>query len=117
MTHYLPAILQSAPINGFIDVSVDDGNPLILCFGNDEKADIHTGLQLGLDPVLIQWHNGLKYLKGKNTGLFSRGIINEMVSFGNSNNPKILISSEEGGNQIISTIKNNFSHINFFQHE
>jgi len=117
VTHNLPAILQSAPINGFIDVRVGDGNPLILCFGNDEKADIHTGLQLGLDPVLVQWHNGLKYLEGKNTGLFSRGIINEMVSFGNSNNPKILISSEEGGNQMISTTKNNFSHINFFQHE
>jgi hypothetical protein len=117
VTHYLPAILQSAPINGFIDVRVNAGNPLILCFGNDEKADIHTGLQLGLDPVLVQWHNGLKYLEGKNTGLFSRGIINEMVSFGNSNNPKILISSEEGGNQMISTTKNNFSHINFFQHE
>jgi hypothetical protein len=117
VTHYLPAILQSAPINGFIDVSVDDVNPLILCFGNDEKVDIHTGLQLGLDPVLIQWHNGLKYLKGKNIGLFSRGIINEMVSFGNSKNPKILMSKEEKGNQIVSTIKNNFSHINFFQHE
>jgi hypothetical protein len=115
--HYLPAILQSAPLNGFIDVSVDDGNPLILCFGNDEKADIHTGLQLGLDPVLLQWHNGLKYLDGKNIGMFSRGIINEMVSFGNSNSPKILISKEEGGIQMISTIKNNFSHINFFQHE
>jgi hypothetical protein len=115
--HYLPTILQSAPLNGFIDVSVDDGNPLILCFGNDEKADIHTGLQLGLDPVLLQWHNGLKYLDGKNIGMFSRGIINEMVSFGNSNSPKILISKEEGGIQMISTIKNNFSHINFFQHE
>jgi hypothetical protein len=113
----LPAILQSAPLNGFIDVSVDDGNPLILCFGNDEKADIHTGLQLGLDPVLLQWHNGLKYLDGKNIGMFSRGIINEMVSFGNSNSPKILISKEEAGIQMISTIKNNFSHINFFQHE
>jgi hypothetical protein len=40
-----------------------------------------------------------------------------MVSFGNSNSPKILISKEEGGIQMISTIKNNFSHINFFQHE
>jgi hypothetical protein len=117
VTHYLPAILQSAPINGFIDVSVDDVHPLILCFGNDEKADMHTGLQLGLDPVLIHWHNGLKYLDGKNTGLFSRGIINEVVSFGNSKNPKILMSKEEEGNQIVSTIKNNFSHINFFQHE
>ena len=117
VSHYLPAILQSAPLNGFIEVRVDDVNPLILCFGNDEKADIHTGLQLGLDPVLLQWHNGLKYLEGKNIGLFSRGIINEMVSFGNSNSPKILISKEEDGNQTISTIKNNFSHINFFQHE
>jgi hypothetical protein len=112
--HYLPAILQSAPLNGFIDIREDDGIPLILCFGNDEKADIHTGLQLGLNPVLMQWHNGLKYLEGKNTGLFSKGIIIEMVSFGDS---KILISKEEDGNQTINTIKNNFSHINFFQHE
>jgi hypothetical protein len=114
VTHYLPAFLQSAPINGFIDIREDDGNPLILCFGNDEKADIHTGLQLGLNPVLMKWHNGLKYLEGKNTGLFSKGIIIEMVSFGDS---KILISKEEDGNQMINTIKNNFSHINFFQHE
>jgi hypothetical protein len=62
----------------------------------------------------MKWHNGLKYLEGKNTGLFSKGIIIEMVSFGDS---KILISKEEDGNQTINTIKNNFSHINFFQHE
>jgi len=115
--HYLPDELQSAPINGFLDISSIGNETKILCYGNDEKVDVHTGFQLGFDPVFLGMNKNSTISAIRQKRLFSRGIMNQIIPLWNKNTGHLLISEEVDGVLKINSIKNDFSHINIIQHD
>jgi hypothetical protein len=117
VVHYLPDELQSAPINGFLDISSIGNETKILCYGNDEKVDVHTGFQLGFDPVFLGMNKNSTISAIRQKRLFSRGIMNQIIPFWNKNTGHLLISEEVDGVLKINSIKNDFSHINIIQHD
>lgn len=117
VVHYLPDELQSAPINGFLDISSIGNETKILCYGNDEKVDVHTGFQLGFDPVFLGMNKNSTISASRQKRLFSKGIMNQIIPLWNKNTGHLLISEEVDGVLKINSIKNDFSHINIIQHD
>lgn len=117
VVHHLPDEIQSSPVNGFLNVSKQGEKPTILCYGNDEKVDVHTGYQLGFDPFFLTMRGNSTISASRQNRLFSKGIVNQIIYLGNKNTGYFLISEDVDGFLKINSIKNDFSHINFVQHD